>query len=65
MIALLQRVLEARVSVDNKIVGEIEHGLLVLLAIEPEDTEAKAKRLAERVAMVSKILLPATILPQR
>ena len=50
MIALLQRVLEARVSVDNKIVGEIEHGLLVLLAIEPEDTEAKAKRLAERVA---------------
>ena len=50
MIALLQRVLEASVSVDNKVVGEIEHGLLVLLAIEPQDTEAKAKRLAERVA---------------
>lgn len=50
MIALLQRVSEASVSVDNKLVGEIEQGLLVLLAIEPEDNEAKAKRLAERVA---------------
>ena len=50
MIALLQRVSEASVSVDNAIVGEIEQGLLVLLAIEPGDTEVKAKRLAERVA---------------
>ena len=50
MIALLQRVTEASVSVDRNIVGEIEQGLLVLLAIEPEDTQAKAKRLAERVA---------------
>tara|TARA_R110000744_G_scaffold68696_1_gene139711 strand:+ start:266 stop:703 length:438 start_codon:yes stop_codon:yes gene_type:complete len=50
MIALLQRVTEASVSVDRDIVGEIEQGLLVLLAIEPEDTQAKAKRLAERVA---------------
>ncbi|MBA6392087.1 D-tyrosyl-tRNA(Tyr) deacylase [Colwellia sp. BRX10-3] len=50
MIALMQRVSEASVSVDNNVVGEIEQGLLVLLAIEPEDTKAKAKRLAERVA---------------
>ena len=50
MIALMQRVTEASVSVDNNVVGEIEQGLLVLLAIEPEDTHAKAKRLAERVA---------------
>jgi len=50
MIALLQRVSEASVSVGNAIVGEIEQGLLVLLAIEPGDTEVKAKRLAERVA---------------
>lgn len=50
MIALIQRVTEANVTVDNQIIGEIEHGLLVLLAIEPEDTEAKAIRLAERVA---------------
>lgn len=46
----MQRVTEASVSVNNNIVGEIEQGLLVLLAIEPEDTEVKAKRLAERVA---------------
>ncbi|TYK64455.1 D-aminoacyl-tRNA deacylase [Colwellia echini] len=50
MIALIQRVSEARVVVDNNIIGEIEKGLLVFLAIEPSDTEAKAKRLAERVA---------------
>ena len=50
MIALLQRVAEASVSVNNQIVGEIEQGLLVLLAIEPNDNQAKAKRLAERVA---------------
>jgi len=50
MIALLQRVSQASVSVDNQVVGEIAQGLLVLLAIEPEDNQVKAKRLAERVA---------------
>ena len=50
MIALLQRVSSASVTVDNQTIGEIEQGLLVFLAVEPEDTEAKAKRLAERVA---------------
>lgn len=50
MIALIQRVSQASVTVDGKIVGEIDKGLLVFLAVEPEDTEAKAKRLAERVA---------------
>ena len=50
MIALLQRVSSASVTVDSQIIGEIEQGLLVFLAVQPEDTEAKAKRLAERVA---------------
>ncbi len=50
MIALLQRVSEASVSVDGSTVGEIQQGLLVLLAVEPEDNQTKAKRLAERVA---------------
>lgn len=50
MIALIQRVLEASVEVDQKIVGEIQQGILLLLAIEPGDTEVKAKRLAERVS---------------
>jgi len=50
MIALIQRVSTASVSVEKKIIGEISQGLLVLLAIEPNDTEDKAKRLAQRVA---------------
>ena len=50
MIALIQRVTQASVTVDEKIIGEIDQGLLVLLAIEPEDTEEKAKRMAQRVA---------------
>ena len=50
MIALIQRVSRATVDVNNETVGEIAQGLLVLLAIEPEDNEQKAARLAERVA---------------
>ena len=50
MIALIQRVSQASVSVNQKVIGEIEQGILVLLAIEPNDNEVKAKRLAERVA---------------
>ena len=50
MIALLQRVSEASVTVNNQIIGEINQGLLVFLAIEPQDNEVKAKRLSERVS---------------
>ncbi len=50
MIALIQRVGYASVTVNNKVIGEIERGLLVFLAVQPQDTQAKAKRLAERVA---------------
>jgi D-tyrosyl-tRNA(Tyr) deacylase len=50
MIALLQRVSSASVTVNNEVIGEIEKGILVFLAVQPEDTQAKAKRLAERVA---------------
>lgn len=50
MIALLQRVSSASVTVNREVIGEIEKGLLVFLAVQPEDTEAKTKRLAERVA---------------
>jgi len=50
MIALIQRVTQASVTVENEIIGSIDKGLLVFLAVEPEDTEAKTKRLAERVA---------------
>jgi len=50
MIALIQRVSSASVTVDKQVIGEIAQGLLVFLAVQPDDTEAKAKRLAERVA---------------
>ncbi|MCC6208536.1 MAG: D-tyrosyl-tRNA(Tyr) deacylase [Gammaproteobacteria bacterium] len=49
MIALLQRVVSARVQVDGRAVGEIGRGLLVFLAVERGDTEAQADRLIERV----------------
>ena len=49
MIALLQRVAEARVEVEGKVVGAIGRGLLVLLAIEKGDRKAQADRLLGRV----------------
>ena len=50
MIALIQRVSSASVSVNQTVIGEISQGILVFLAVQPDDSEAKAKRLAERVA---------------
>lgn len=49
MIALIQRVTRASVTVDGEITGQIAAGLLVLLAVEKDDDQAKARRLAERV----------------
>lgn len=49
MIGLLQRVTDAQVSVQGSVVGRIGAGLLVLLAVEPADTEAQADRLVERL----------------
>jgi D-tyrosyl-tRNA(Tyr) deacylase len=49
MIGLLQRVSEASVSVAGRQVAAIGRGLLVLVAVQPEDTVADAQRLAERI----------------
>lgn len=49
MIALLQRVSSASVRVDGAVIGRIGIGLLVLLAVEPDDTPAEADRLVERL----------------
>lgn len=49
MIALIQRVKYAKVEVENQTVGEITHGLLVLLGVEKDDDQAKADKLLEKV----------------
>lgn len=49
MRAILQRVSQAHVSVDGKIVGKIQRGLVVLLGIAPEDTPRQADWLAEKI----------------
>ncbi|MDG1494774.1 MAG: D-aminoacyl-tRNA deacylase [Porticoccaceae bacterium] len=49
MIGLIQRVSHASVRVDDRICGEIDQGLLLLLAVEPQDLESSAERLLEKV----------------
>lgn len=49
MRAVVQRVSEADVTVDNEIVGRAGQGLLVLLGVGKGDTEKDAKYLAEKI----------------
>jgi D-tyrosyl-tRNA(Tyr) deacylase len=49
MIALIQRVKSASVSVDEKLISSIDQGLLVLLGVEKEDETSVAERLAEKI----------------
>ena len=49
MIALLQRVSQARVDIAGETVGQIGHGLLVLVCAEPDDTEAVGQKLLAKI----------------
>ncbi len=49
MIALIQRVTEARVVVDGETVGAIDRGILALVGVQKGDTEADGQRLLERL----------------
>jgi len=49
MIGLLQRVTEARVTVAGVAQASIGAGLVVLIGVLPEDTDADARRLLERL----------------
>jgi D-aminoacyl-tRNA deacylase len=49
VIALVQRVLQARVDVAGATVGAIDQGLLVLVCAEPADTEALASKLVDKL----------------
>jgi len=50
MRAVVQRVTRARVTVDDEIVGEIGHGVAVLLGVAADDTNADADYLAHKIA---------------
>lgn len=49
MRALVQRVSEANVAVEEKIVGRISRGILVFVGVHASDTEANADYLAKKV----------------
>src|ERR1700712_5759143 len=49
MLAVIQRVREARVDIAGETVGAIDAGLLVLVCAEPADTEAHADRLGVKL----------------
>ena len=49
MKAVIQRVKEARVRVEGRIIGEIGTGVLVLLGVEIGDTLAQADWMAEKI----------------
>ena len=49
MIALLQRVSYGSVRIEGNVVAEISRGVLVLVAIQPNDDERCATRMGERI----------------
>jgi D-tyrosyl-tRNA(Tyr) deacylase len=49
MIALIQRVTQAEVRVEERLTGAIHRGMLALIGVQPEDTESVADRLLERL----------------
>ena len=50
MRALVQRVSRASVTVDEQVVSQIGHGLLVLLGVGRDDSEVQVKTLADKIA---------------
>ena len=49
MIAVLQRVKKASVSVDNSVVGECQNGLFILLGVSDGDDKKDAEVLANKI----------------
>ena len=46
---VLQRVTSASVTVDNKIIGAIDKGLLILLGVEAEDTDDLLQKYVDKI----------------
>jgi D-tyrosyl-tRNA(Tyr) deacylase len=49
MRAVVTRVKDASVVIDGQVHGAIDHGFLVLLGVAPQDTQAQAKKLADKI----------------
>lgn len=49
MKGLLQRVSQARVEVAGEIIGDIDQGLMVLVGVEPQDSQASADKLLHKL----------------
>jgi D-tyrosyl-tRNA(Tyr) deacylase len=52
MVALVQRVSEAAVEIDDEVVGAIDDGLLILLGVHEDDTEAESEWCASKCAQL-------------
>ena len=50
MVAVIQRVKRASVSVEEKVVGKCSRGLMILLGVAAEDTQADAEALAAKIS---------------
>jgi D-aminoacyl-tRNA deacylase len=49
MISIIQRVTQAKVTVNQQDIGVIGKGIMALVAVEKQDTEKEAQRLLERI----------------
>lgn len=49
MIALLQRVTEASVTVDDEVIARISQGLCVLIGVQPHDNESSSQKLVDKL----------------
>ena len=49
MITIIQRVTQAKVTIEGVDIGKIDLGIMALVAVEKEDSEKQADRLLERI----------------
>ena len=54
MKAVVTRVTEASVTIEQQVKAQIEKGFLVLLGIGPDDTEADALKLADKICEIGR-----------
>lgn len=50
MKSIVQRVLSAKVEIDQSIVGRIDSGCVILLGVEKSDTQENASKLASKIS---------------